>query len=139
MRVNPEMLARCVLGKLRRRSMNSLTKAARSVIDRPVEEVIGEIVVRHKLSMSRLDKLSMSRLEKMLRSLPAGRTELQVIMAMERLANEHTELMMDMGALSRAAQLSTVVNYQFSSSMGCMPPTGRTVGMFEAPQRTIEG
>jgi hypothetical protein len=111
--------------------MNALTKAARSIIDRPVEEVIGEIVIRHKRSMSRL--------EKMLRSLPAGRTKLQVIMAMERLANEHTELMMDMGALSRAAQLSTVVKYQFSSSMGCMPPSGRTVSMFEAPGKTIAG
>jgi hypothetical protein len=111
--------------------MNALTKAARSVIDRPVEEVIGEIVIRHKLSMSRL--------EKMLRSLPAGRTKLQVIMAMERLANEHTQLMMDMGALSRAAQLSTVTSYQFKASVGLLPPTNRSVGMFEAPARTIAG
>ena len=111
--------------------MNALTKAARSVIDRPVEEVIGEIVVRHKLSMARL--------EKMLTKLPPGRTYLQTVLTMERLANEHVELLMDMGALSRAAQLSTVVKYQFSSSMGCMPPSGRTVSMFEAPQRMLEG
>jgi len=111
--------------------MNALTRAARTVIDRPVEEVLGEIIISHKLSMSRL--------EKMLKSLPAGRTKLQVIVAMERLANEHYELLMDMGALSRAAQLSTVVNYEFKASVGLMPASGRTVNQFNPDPPMIRG
>jgi hypothetical protein len=58
--------------------MNKLTKAALTVIDRRADQIGGEIVIRHKLAMCRLDK--------MLKSLPAGRTKLQVILTMERLA-----------------------------------------------------
>jgi hypothetical protein len=58
--------------------MNKLTKTALTVIDRRADQIGGEIVIQHKLSMSRLDK--------MLKSLPAGRTKLQVILTMERLA-----------------------------------------------------
>ena len=111
----------------------ALAKIGMRVINEPTEVIIGRHTQRHERAMSRLEKL--------LQKLPPGRTYLQTVTMMERLENEFVELQMSMGVISRAAQLHTVTNYQFSSSISLIPEhqRNRSVDMFEAPVRTIRG
>src|SRR6266404_1589887 len=82
-----------------KRVSTALAKIARRVIDEPIEETIGRLVLRHERHMAALEKLYKK---------SEGRTALMCIVQMERLANEHCELLMSMGVLTRAAQLHTV-------------------------------
>jgi rubrerythrin len=120
--------------------MNALTvrtykTIAKRVMTEDVDTTIGRLTATHERHMQILE-------DALKEAKPGTKTFLDYVRILEDMENRFTELMQSLGVLPKNLGNSTVTKYEFTSSMGLMPEderNKRSVDMFTAPARTIEG
>jgi rubrerythrin len=108
---------------------------AKRVMTEDVDTTIGRLTATHERHMQILE-------DALKEAKPGTKTFLDYVRILEDMENRFTELMQSLGVLPKNLGNSTVTKYEFTSSMGLMPEderNKRSVDMFTAPARTIEG
>ena len=108
---------------------------AKRVMTEDVDTTIGRLTATHERHMQLLEASLQD-------AKPGTKGYIDHIRILEEMENRFTELMQGLGVLPKNLGSSTVTKYQFSSSIGIMPEDKRdrrSVGMFTAPGRAIDG
>jgi len=108
---------------------------ARRVLTEEVDTTIGRLTAVHERHMQLLEASLQD-------AKPGTKGYIDHIRIVEEMENRFTELMQGLGVLPKNLGNSTVTKYQFSSSIGIMAEDKRdrrSVGMFTAPGRAIDG
>jgi len=108
---------------------------AKRVMTEDVDTTIGRLTATHERHMQQLEASLQD-------AKPGTKGYIDHIRILEEMENRFTELMQRLGVLPKNLGSSTVTKYQFSSSIGIMPEDKRdrrSVGMFTAPGRAIDG
>ena len=108
---------------------------AKRVMTEDVDTTIGRLTATHERHMQLLEASLQD-------AKPGTKGYIDHIRILEEMENRFTELMQSLGVLPKNLGSSTVTKYQFSSSIGIMPEDKRdrrSVGMFTAPGRAIDG
>jgi hypothetical protein len=131
------MSARRLLGITLWGSMNELTTrsykaVARRVLQEDVDVVVGRLTSTHERHMKMLeDALSVVT--------PGSKMFLEYVTKLESMENAFTELMQSLSVLPKTLGNSTMTKFEFTSTVGIMPPSGRDVNQFNPKPRLIEG
>ncbi len=96
---------------------------AKRVMTEDVDTTIGRLTATHERHMQILE-------DALKEAKPGTKTFLDYVRILEDMENRFTELMQSLGVLPKNLGNSTVTKYEFTSSGGCMEPSGRTVDMF---------
>src|SRR5216684_94058 len=109
---------------------------AKRVMTEDVDTTLGRLTAPHERHMQLLEASLQD-------AKPGTKGYIDHIRILEEMENRFTELMQSLGVLPKNLGSSTVTKYEFTSSGGCMEPSGRTVDMFsgdwDRPIRVIPG